>query len=188
MTSYYSCCFSSHSARFSKRSFAAVGTFMSTAIFVASMCSPKCKVAKFLRTTAEGTNDYYPTESSTFIAALLSAIFVGITIPLLLLSNKYSSTTFERKVTISIYTNTKGLAAAISAMAFSAGLFVSGMTKNYKLYSFLDLKLLQRGAWDPTMMCVMGSGLLVSMFGYHFVPGHNLFKVCILSSLFFSHK
>ena len=159
---------------------------MSTAIFSASMCSPKCKLAKFLRTSTEGIHDYYPTESSVFFAALLTAIFVGVSLPLLLVSNKQSSIPFERKVTISLHTNSKGLVAALSAIIFSAGLFVSGMTKNYKLYGFLDMKLLQNGAWDPTLMFVMVSGLLVSMLGYHFVPGHNLFKVreCILFELF----
>ena len=69
--------------------------------------------------------------------------------------------------------------AVLSGMTFSAGLFISGMTKNFKIYRFLDFKPLisGKGIWDPTLAFVMGGGLLISMFSYQFVQGHNIFKV-----------
>lgn len=95
-----------------------------------------------------------------------------MTVPLFLSSGKEEGKEEERKNGV----NRKGLVAALSGMVFSAGLFVSGMVKNYKIYNFLDMKLVKKGNWDPTLMFVMGSGLLVSAGCYHFVKGHNIFK------------
>lgn len=38
------------------------------------------------------------------------------------------------------------------------------------------MKGFDNGTWDPTLMCVMGGGLLVSFSSYQFVKGHNIFK------------
>lgn len=158
-------------ARLSKRSLVAVATFMTTGLFSASMCSPMCKFATYLRTTVAGINAYFPTEQSTFYSTILLATLAGMTVPLFLASSSKSG-----KQSVS-EKNNKGPVAAVSAMVFSAGLYISGMTKNYKIYNFLDLKLLEKGGWDPTLMFVMGSGLLVSAISYHFVKGHNIVKV-----------
>ena len=157
----------------SKRSLVAVAVFMSTGVFSASMCSPICKFAKYLRTGVESIDEYFPTESSSLVSSLLIALCCGMTVPLFLSSGKEEGKEEERKNGV----NRKGLVAALSGMVFSAGLFVSGMVKNYKIYNFLDMKLVKKGNWDPTLMFVMGSGLLVSAGCYHFVKGHNIFKV-----------
>ncbi len=163
-------------ARLSKRSLAAVATFMSAGLFSASMCSPMCMWAKFLRTTAaDGVRAYFPTELSVFYSAILLAVSCGMTIPLLMPSKSKSGDDASKKGNCD--SNSKAPMAVLSAMIFSTGLNISGMTKNYKIYNFLDLKLLQKGGWDPTLICVMGSGLLVSAISYHFVKGHNIFKV-----------
>lgn len=162
-------------ARLSKRSLAAVATFMSAGLFSASMCSPMCMWAKFLRTTAaDGVRAYFPTERSVFYSAILLAVSCGMTIPLLMPSKSKSGDDASKKGNCD--SNSKAPMAVLSAMIFSTGLNISGMTKNYKIYNFLDLKLLQKGGWDPTLICVMGSGLLVSAISYHFVKGHNIFK------------
>ncbi len=150
----------------------AVATFMSTGIFAATMCSPKCGLAKYLRTGPEGIEQFYPNDTSRCYSTILIAVFIGMTVPLLRLITKSAKVESDRK----------GPIAAISAFLFSAGLSVSGMTKNYKIYGFLDMKGFKNGTWDATLICVMGGGLLVSAAGYHFVKGHNTFKVRIFHS------
>ena len=141
---------------------------MVTGLFSATMCSPMCKIAKYLRTADKGFDNFQPTESSTLYSAILIAFFSGMTLVSVISARKESNN--ERKLPV----------AALSAAIFSAGLFISGMTKNYKIYGFLDLKLLKKGKWDPTLICVMGSGLIFSAIGYHFVKGYNIFKVIML--------
>lgn len=149
---------------------------MSAGFFSASMCSPMCAFAKFLRTTAaDGVSAYFPTEQSVFYSAILLAASCGMTIPLLMPSKSKSDDDTSKKGNHD--SNSKAPMAILSAIAFSTGLNISGMTKNYKIYNFLDLKLWQKGGWDPTLIFVMGSGLLVSAISYHFVKGHNIFKV-----------
>lgn len=163
-------------ARLSKRSLVAVATFMSTGMLSATMCSPSCNFAKFMTTSPEDIEKFYPNENSKYYSALLIAVFSGMVLPLLGYKTKSakdksdSSTNNDEK---------KGLVAAFSAFIFAAGLSVSGMTKQYKIFGFLDLKGLKSGTWDGTLMCVMGGGLFISAFAYHFVKGHNIFKVRI---------
>ena len=146
---------------------------MSTGLLSASMSLPKCKSLGFLYiSSAESIEGNYPNEWSTFCAKLLIAIFVGKTINLLV-SSKTGSEGSSRN---DIYS--KGPIAVVSAITFSTGLFIGGMTKNYKIHSFVDLSLISKGYWDPTLAFVIGSALLVSMISYQFVPGHGLFKVC----------
>ena len=160
-------------ARFSKRSTTAVMTFMSTGLFSASKCSPKCESLGFLYiSSAESIEGNYPNEWSTFCAGSLIAIFIGKTINLIV-SSKTGSEGSSRN---DIYS--KGPIAVVSAITFSTGLFIGGMTKIHKLHCFLDLSLISKGYWDPTLAFVIGSALLVSMISYQFVPGHGLFKVC----------
>ena len=146
---------------------------MSTGLLSASMSLPKCKSLGFLYiSSAESIEGNYPNEWSTFCAKLLIAIFVGKTINLLV-SSKTGSEGSSRN---DIYS--KGPIAVVSAITFSTGLFIGGMTKIHKLHCFLDLSLISKGYWDPTLTFVIGSALLVSMISYQFVPGHGLFKVC----------
>lgn len=48
------------------------------------------------------------------------------------------------------------LVSALSGALFGLGLFVSGMTDPAKVQGFLDLA----GAWDPTLIFVLGGALL----------------------------
>ena len=151
----------------SKRSLTAVITFMSTGVLTATMCSPECKFANYIYTGREGIEQFYPNEQSNYYSTILIAISIGITIPLLITNSSCSNSNDSRKLPI----------ASLSASLLAAGLNLSGMTKNYKIFGFLDLKGLKTGSWDPTLMCVMGGGLLVSTSSYHFVKGYNLFRV-----------
>jgi uncharacterized membrane protein YedE/YeeE len=56
----------------------------------------------------------------------------------------------------------KGANILLSGVTFGLGLAVSGMTHPDKVMSFLDVT----GAWDPSLACVMGGGLLGSAISY----------------------
>ena len=54
------------------------------------------------------------------------------------------------------------LVALACGLVFGAGLAISGMTNPAKVLGFLDVA----GAWDPTLVFVMGGGLAVTSVGY----------------------
>lgn len=57
------------------------------------------------------------------------------------------------------------IAVFLSGLLFGAGLTLSGMVNPAKVLNFLDIA----GAWDPTLIFVMGAGLVVTFFGYRLV-------------------
>ena len=57
--------------------------------------------------------------------------------------------------------------AAIAGALFGAGVCISGMVRPSKVLGFLDLG----GAWDPTLLVVMGSALAVSVVTWRVVAG-----------------
>lgn len=54
------------------------------------------------------------------------------------------------------------LAVFVAGLLFGAGVTVSGMVNPMKVLNFMDLS----GQWDPTLILVMGAGLLVTFAGY----------------------
>jgi uncharacterized protein len=54
------------------------------------------------------------------------------------------------------------LVVLISGVLFGAGVTISGMVNPMKVLNFLDIA----GAWDATLVFVMGAGLLVTLLGY----------------------
>jgi hypothetical protein len=56
----------------------------------------------------------------------------------------------------------QALVALVCGVVFGAGLAISGMTNPAKVLAFLDVA----GAWDPTLLFVMGGALAVSAVGY----------------------
>ncbi len=54
------------------------------------------------------------------------------------------------------------LIVLVSGMLFGAGVTISGMVNPMKVLNFLDIF----GPWDPTLVLVMGAGLLVTLIGY----------------------
>ena len=50
----------------------------------------------------------------------------------------------------------------ISGLLFSAGLIIGGMSNPQKILAFLDI----RGDWDPSLLFIMGAGLIVSAISY----------------------
>jgi uncharacterized protein len=56
------------------------------------------------------------------------------------------------------------LAALVSGTLFGFGLIVSGMTNPAKVVGFLDIA----GAWDPSLILVMASGLAITTPAFYF--------------------
>ncbi|WP_120511044.1 YeeE/YedE family protein [Photobacterium salinisoli] len=57
------------------------------------------------------------------------------------------------------------LIALIAGLLFGAGLTISQMVNPDKVLNFLDVA----GQWDPSLLLVMGSALVVFGLGYHFL-------------------
>lgn len=72
----------------------------------------------------------------------------------------------------------KNLSALISGIIFGFGLLLSGMTDTAKVIRFLDIF----GRWDPDLMFVMGSALIVSFLGFKIIF-HKL-KVPLFDTVF----
>jgi len=75
----------------------------------------------------------------------------------------------------------RNLVALICGLGFGCGLVLSGMTDRFKVLAFLDLF----GAWDPSLMGVMASALLVSIPSFFWA---RQIKHPILASEFFLPK
>lgn len=166
-------------ARLSKRSFAAVCTFMATGLFTASML-PKDNQILY---TNERYESFYPSESTKQVnlAVNMALAFATLCLFRKRTSEKASTSAKGHKQdqdgqakTTTTSTMKKGLIAAIAGSLFGLGLEVSGMTKAHKIAGFLDLRGLSNGMWDWTLVCVMGGGLFVSALGYQMVKGYNL--------------
>jgi len=57
------------------------------------------------------------------------------------------------------------VAALVAGLLFGFGLAFSGMTDTGKVLGFLDIA----GAWDPTLIFVMGSAVLVTLLSFRWV-------------------
>jgi uncharacterized protein len=59
----------------------------------------------------------------------------------------------------------KYLSALLIGMMFGLGIAISGMANPAKVLNFFDVA----GAWDPSLMFVMGGALVTTMIGYRLV-------------------
>ncbi|PAU81099.1 hypothetical protein CK501_05920 [Halovibrio salipaludis] len=59
----------------------------------------------------------------------------------------------------------KVLAGLVAGLLFGLGLAVGGMTDPQRVLGFLDVA----GAWDPTLIGVMGGAVVTSFIGYRLV-------------------
>ena len=57
------------------------------------------------------------------------------------------------------------LTALLAGLLFGAGVTLSGMVNPMKVQNFMDLF----GAWDPTLIFVMGAALAATLIGYRLV-------------------
>lgn len=61
------------------------------------------------------------------------------------------------------------LSTAAAGALMGAGLVISGMTMPSKVLGFLDVLAIPHGAWDATLMFVLGGALLTTFIGYRIV-------------------
>lgn len=57
------------------------------------------------------------------------------------------------------------ISSLLAGLTVGVGLSVSGMTNTHRVLGFLDIA----GQWDPTLMFVMGAGVVVAFIGYKLV-------------------
>ncbi|CAJ1962963.1 unnamed protein product [Cylindrotheca closterium] len=61
--------------------------------------------------------------------------------------------------------------AAVAGMIFSSALAIGGVVLPSKISGCLNVLLIAKGTWDPTLMALMMGGLSVSWISYQFVSG-----------------
>ena len=68
----------------------------------------------------------------------------------------------------------KILSALLAGIVFGVGITLSGMVDPNKVINFLDIT----GHWDPSLMFVLGGGVITTAIGYRFVfaQGKPLFE------------
>ena len=59
----------------------------------------------------------------------------------------------------------RNLAALVSGLVFGLGLSLAQMTNPDKVLNFLDIS----GAWDPSLLLVLGGAVVLSGIAFHFV-------------------
>jgi uncharacterized membrane protein YedE/YeeE len=148
--------------RFSPRSLVATVTFTGCAIFSRFLVSP-------LRSWAVST-DFLRSPFLPTVSPLASALVMAVTC-LIAMVRQMPSTNNELET---LKNSRKSLGAALSGILFAFGLAISGMTNNSKVHDFLCFSGLSRRTFDPTLMAVMGSGILSSFLAYQFVQGYSL--------------
>lgn len=164
-------------ARFSRRSLANVISFMSTGILSATICGSGCPLATYLRSSHDKFTELLPTKTSENLAlvALLLVSFMAANVQLRSAGGATKKPAINSIAEIErMNSKKKFFPAALSGGLFAIGLAISGMCKPSKIYGFLDLSGIRRGTWDPTLLCVMASGMAVSMLGYQFVKGYGI--------------
>lgn len=73
------------------------------------------------------------------------------------------------------------VSAAFSGVVFGLGLAISRMTDPQKIKDFLDLAAIPVGGWDPSLIFVMGAGVLVGLVGLRL---DRFFRTPIAASAF----
>jgi len=148
---------------------------MATGIATASFCPHD----NFLHTTSSSSSTVDKTEA---VASIMSALAACIAIFIALRKSTKAAVHDEQKGPVPVSEKEqvnnakKAPIAALSASIFAVGLAISGMTKQYKIFGFLDVTKIATGTWDGTLLLVMGGGVLFSAASYHWVEGFNFFK------------
>ena len=136
-------------ARFSRRSFAAVATFMAFGMATASLVS-----TAVVRTLSMNLDiEFSQRRIKNTKDDLFFGVVVGAVVALWVAGSMPS---------------TKAVGATLSGALFAVGLVVSQMVLPSKVLGFLDLTGISSGNYDPSLMFVMGGGLLISILGYQY--------------------
>lgn len=154
-------------ARLSKRSLMAVLTFMTTGIISTALFPPD----------AFATMEKHLVSQTTICCgSAVTLLSVVLALPGLLGYVTPVSEVKEMRNKEITSKNRKTIPALVSGALFSLGLYISGMTNSNKIVGFLNVNGIKDGSWDPTLVCVMGGGLLVSFLSYQWVKGVNVVK------------
>ena len=160
-------------ARLSIRSMVGIMSFMITGILFASVVPAS---NPHIRDTPDAMETYAPTTTTSAIVTVIVAI-VGISALVGLTRKIPSSDSTEGQLDELTNNRQKILPSIGGAILFAIGLFISQMTVYSKIFGFLDVRLIAKGNWDPTLVMVMGGGFIVSFVSYQWVNGHNIITV-----------
>lgn len=152
--------------RFSMRSLAATCTFTGFSMLTTYLTSPLrtwATLTDFLRRT--GIPSVSPVGGGLFTSGLVLAALIA---PALNTQNRSK----DQKEAAN--EDRKSIGAALSGAMAAAGLAISGMAKSSKVHDFLCISGLGQETYDPTLMAVMGSGILSSWLAYQFVRGWSM--------------
>ncbi|KAI2503435.1 hypothetical protein MHU86_10983 [Fragilaria crotonensis] len=142
--------------RFSRRSLAAVCTFMGMGMATATLFSSEAVQSR--------TSFLFADPSQLNISYTLVALVFGI------------APVSSALVSIFVIRSKKTLGAAISGAFFAVGLAVSKMVVPSKVLGFLDLSGFSSGTYDPSLAVVMAAGLVTSFLGYRCRQHHCVVK------------
>mmetsp|Transcript_1583 Transcript_1583/g.4284 ORF Transcript_1583/g.4284 Transcript_1583/m.4284 type:complete len:360 (+) Transcript_1583:91-1170(+) len=151
--------------RLSPRSLASVVTFTGSSIITTYMLSP-------VRSWSAMT-EFLRRDSLPVVSPLASALVMGA-LTLIAMARPVQKVEEED--------SRKSWGAALSGMVFAAGLAVSGMTKKSKVHDFLCFSSVVTGKFDPTLVAVLGSGIVSSWASYQFISGYSSFPSCAYES------
>lgn len=127
-------------ARFSKRSLVAVLSFMTVGVATSVLISSTPAIKNEMRTS--GSPEFNPS-----IGLAATAVTAGLA-----LAARPTKLVFG---------------AIVSGVLGALGLVIGGMVNTSKVIGFLDVSRLSKGnSYDPTLMMVMGAGVVVSTLAY----------------------
>jgi len=177
-------------------------TFLVIAISCASTCTPErttCGRYLYINNSTAANSEniqsgFVPTRTSQWIASILTLSIVSASLlpySWTQCSNRQKNTeqlskdsdhTYRMIKKENVVKLTNLVVTSFSAALFAVGLAIGGMTTQTKLFAFLDITRIWsttgwRGTWDPSLMFVMGGGVIVSFLGYQYVEGWNIIKV-----------
>lgn len=153
-------------ARLSKRSFTAVMTFMLTAIITSH-------ITKNIPQLNNNNPEFTPQrlQNVGYILATFFAVLALFVAPLI-------QTRKDKENNKNNTSAAKLAPAAISGLLFAVGLHKGTMVYPSKVIGFLNVYGIMdentENYWDPTLMCVMGAGLIVSMLSYQLIPDFSI--------------
>ena len=151
-------------ARFSKRSFVSVCTFMSVGFLTASLTQASFseEAFAFLRNDNEDHEEFRRWDLLAAIVAMVLTVAAFV------------AAAFHGEQGANYNARHKLLPAAVVGALFALGLYVSQMVYPTRIFGFLNVGLLPTGDWDATLMFVMGGGLIFSFLSYQVVDGHSI--------------
>ncbi|KAI2503436.1 hypothetical protein MHU86_10984 [Fragilaria crotonensis] len=142
--------------RLSRRSFAAVCTFMGMGMATATLFSSEAVQS---RTSYLFADISPPNAPNVLVSTLVGVVPMSMAL----------FSTF-------VIRSNKTLGAAISGAFFAVGLAVSKMVVPSKVLGFLDLSGFSSGSYDPSLALVMAGGVVTSFLGYWYRQQHCVVK------------